>query len=133
MEEENNSNNNNNNCCSFLDSSDSDSLNKEEIINSYKKPKVTFNISSDKSYETQSVMSSRSQNKVSSLKKILFWICGIESMQKAKETTEVPHSQRHDIDTSIDQDKFWAKICNINAVIALALSAFFFAFFNKYD
>jgi hypothetical protein len=125
-------NNKENNCCTSFDSSDSESLTKEEIINSYRKPKVTFNISSDRNFETQSMMSARSQNKASGLKKLFFWICGIESMQKAK-GTEVPHSQRHDVDTSIDQDRFWAKMCNINAVIALALSAFFFAFFNKYE
>ncbi len=61
------------------------------------------------------------------LKRALFWICGIESQLK-EEAVEQVH-----VDTSIDQNPKWARVCNVNAVIAIALSGFFVAFFNKYE
>ena len=65
----------------------------------------------------------------------LFWICGIES--SLKETTEEQKMEEEErpttVDTSIEQDPFWAGVCNINAVFAIALSGFCVAFFNRYE
>lgn len=64
-------------------------------------------------------------------KRSLFWICGIENSLKTIEVEEA--IEAGEVDTSIDQDPKWAMICNINAVLAIALSGFCVAFFNKYD
>ena len=61
----------------------------------------------------------------------LFWICGIESNLKENFNDDLKVIQ--EVDTSIEQDKFWSNICDINAVIALALCAFVIAFYNKYE
>ena len=63
-------------------------------------------------------------------KKVLYWICGIENMRLEEEN--VPSAPQI-IDVSIDQDPFWATFCDLNAIIAIALSCFCFAFFNKYN
>ena len=75
----------------------------------------------------------------SKLKTLLYWMCGIESLLKANDsTTSSPSNDPNQIafnyvDTSIDQDPMWARVCNVNAVVAISLSGFFIAFFNKYD
>ena len=61
----------------------------------------------------------------------LFWICGIESNLKENFSDDLKVKQ--EVDTSIEQDKFWSNICDINAVFAIALSGFCIAFFNKFD
>lgn len=65
-------------------------------------------------------------------KKALFWICGIESSLKQSPHDDNPVAFNY-VDTSIDQDKFWSVFCDINAIIALAVSGFGIAFFNKFD
>lgn len=69
--------------------------------------------------------------KPSNLKVALFWICGIES--NLKENFNPNENVENIIDTSIDQDPFWSKVCDLNAVIAIALCGFSVAFFNKYN
>lgn len=72
----------------------------------------------------------RNRKEVGFLKKTFFWICGIEhSLNTGNKETEI----KHHVDTSIDQDPKWARICDANAVVAIALSGFCVAFFNKYD
>lgn len=68
---------------------------------------------------------------VSKGKKILYWLCGIESLlgQNKDDGTK----KAYKIDTSIDQDPFWSNVCDANAVVAMALCGFVYAFFNKYD
>ena len=61
----------------------------------------------------------------------LFWICGIESNLKENFNEDLKVIQK--VDTSIEQDPFWSNICDLNAVIALALCAFVIAFYNKYE
>lgn len=65
------------------------------------------------------------------LKKAFFWICGIETTLNQDDALDT--SEPHYVDTSIDQKPFWGVICDINAVIAMALAGFCFAFFNKYN
>lgn len=65
------------------------------------------------------------------LKVGLFWLCGIESNLKQKDiAAEIPIRK---VDTSIQQSRFWSVACDINAVIAIALSGFVIAFLNKYN
>lgn len=56
-------------------------------------------------------------------------MCGIESSLK---TSKAKTDVKYKIDTSIYQDKFWSNVCDINAVIAMALCGFCYAFFNKF-
>lgn len=69
--------------------------------------------------------------KPSNLKVALFWICGIEG--NLKEDFNENEQIEQVIDTSIDQDPFWSKVCDLNAVLAIALCGFCVAFFNKYN
>lgn len=64
------------------------------------------------------------------IKKAFFWICGIENMRMDEENVQ---KEPEVIDVSLDQDPFWANFCDLNAIIAIALSCFCFAFFNKFD
>ena len=70
---------------------------------------------------------------VSCLKKGMYWLCGIESMINSSDEPAKIESKQHEMDTSISQDPFWAKVCDINAVLAIALSAFCIGFFNRYN
>ena len=65
------------------------------------------------------------------VKKVFFWICGIENMRMDED--ENVDKEPEVIDVSLDQDPFWARFCDLNAIIAIALSCFCFAFFNKYN
>ena len=56
-------------------------------------------------------------------KRAFFWLCGIKSADTPKYT----------IDTSIAQDPFWKNVCDVNAVIAMAMCGFCYAFFNKFS
>ena len=71
------------------------------------------------------------KKQASFFKKAFFWICGIEKQMNSVDMNaeEIPADPA---DTSIDQNTFWAVICDINAIIAMALAAFCFAFFNVY-
>lgn len=66
-------------------------------------------------------------------KKAVVWICGLEKKKTSNSSTSPPVSTSNKPDTSIDQHKFWSVVCDINAVIAIALCGFCFAFFNKYN
>jgi len=59
---------------------------------------------------------------------MLFWTCGIEKMNRNDGVKELPQI----IDKSIDEDPKMKLICDLNAIIAIALSCFCFAFFNKF-
>jgi hypothetical protein len=78
-------------------------------------------------------------NEASKLKKIIFWLCGIESMLKPKNSDEINSTDTESnvnnkiIDTCIYQDPFWSKFCDVNAVIAMALCGFCYGFFNKFN
>ncbi len=64
-------------------------------------------------------------------KTALFWLCGIES--NLKENFDSSIQVKNEVDTSIDQNQFWSNVCDVNAVVALAMNAFVTAFYNKYD
>lgn len=69
--------------------------------------------------------------KLHPLRRIFYFICGIESMMNQPENEQVESK----IDTSLDSIKvhpFWSKIINIMAALVFAISGFFIAFFNKY-
>lgn len=63
-------------------------------------------------------------------KKGLYWLCGIESgiesdVQHAVEETK--------LDTSINENPVWAMVCDVNAVIAMSVCAFLYAFYNNFS
>ncbi len=64
-------------------------------------------------------------------KKALFWICGIEKNLKKIDTNV--KTEKHDVDTSIDEKLRQASICDLNVIIVIAIAGFFYGFFNKYD
>lgn len=63
-------------------------------------------------------------------KKIVYWFCGINSFLKNKNKLQTSDLK---IDTSIDEDPMMKKICDVNAVIAMAFCGFCYGFFNKYS
>ena len=72
-------------------------------------------------------------SKPGKLKVALFWICGIESSLKQNFEVTSEKQLEQVVDTSIDQDPFWANVCNVNAIVAISLSGFCIAFFNRYE
>ena len=91
-----------------------------------KSPKIEIN-----DLESNHFKIDEQRPKPSKLKVALFWICGIES--SLKEGYDPDAKIEHEIDTSIDQDPFWSNVCDLNAVIAIAISGFTVAFYNKYE
>ena len=68
----------------------------------------------------------------SKLKVAFFWMCGIESsLKQNKDRNKIKVS--NNVDVSIDQDPFWARVCDLNAIFAIALMSSGFAFLNKYN
>jgi hypothetical protein len=70
------------------------------------------------------------KHNTTSFKKAIIWICGIEKFLDESHSSQRSESK---IDTSIEQDPFWKNFCDVNAVIALGLCGFCYAFFNKFD
>jgi hypothetical protein len=64
------------------------------------------------------------------MKWLVYWICGIESSLNSNKN--ISNQPKYIIDTSIYQSKFWSNVCDTNAIIAMALCGFFYAFFNKF-
>lgn len=65
------------------------------------------------------------------IKTILFWICGVESV--LKQGVNKPDQPAPKVDTSIEENKWLSRLCDVNAIVAIALSGFCIAFFNRYD
>jgi hypothetical protein len=65
-------------------------------------------------------------------RKVLYWICGVGKYLN-KENETVDRLKTYRIDTSIDESTFWSTVCDINAVLAMALCGFLYAFFNKFN
>lgn len=76
---------------------------------------------------SQTKSTSHEPKKIGYLKKIILLICGVNAKTMNNPNIEVK------MDTSIEETKFWSKICDIGTVISLAVCGFFFAFFNKFD
>lgn len=64
-------------------------------------------------------------------KKLLFWACGIESV--LKQDNSKLDSSKQKIDTSIEENKYLSNICDLNAVVAMALCGFLYGFFNRFN
>lgn len=73
----------------------------------------------------------KEEEKVGKLKVFIYWLCGIES-SLVKNNVKSNSSEDYKIDTSINQSKFLSNVCDINAVIAMALCGFCYAFFNRF-
>ena len=72
-----------------------------------------------------------SRKKIGEFKKLIFYICGIESLLKANYVETSDDSFK--MDTSIESNPYWSKVCSINAVIVFTFTGFVVAFFNKFD
>ena len=69
------------------------------------------------------------ENKFSIYKKIFFWFCGIEKYMKSETNT---NKKNEKMSTSIEENKLWSSICDVNAIIAIAFCGFCYAFFNRF-
>lgn len=69
---------------------------------------------------------------MSRAKKLLYWICGLETyINKDHRKIDAGKSRKDIIDTSIDQTNLAKSICNVNAVAAIAVCGFIYGFFWK--
>lgn len=64
-------------------------------------------------------------------KRVLFWICGMETYMNSKRKRD--QMSKVKIDTSIDEDPLLSKLCDIGAILTMAFCGFVFGFFNKFD
>jgi hypothetical protein len=67
--------------------------------------------------------------KMGALKKSFYFLCGIEK----NKTEPDPEKQKDNMDTSIEQNPFWSAVCDVNAIIAMAVAGFAYGFFNKFN
>ncbi|XP_056388443.1 sodium/glucose cotransporter 4 isoform X2 [Hyla sarda] len=66
--------------------------------------------------------------KTSWWKKFYFWFCGISTQPEAKMSKEEEMKLQRKL-TSIEEKPFWRAVCNINAVILLAINVFLWGYF----
>ncbi len=69
-----------------------------------------------------------SEKNISFVKKVLYFISGIKAADISKQT-----EKKFIVDTSIEENPFWSKVCNILAIVSMAASGFLFSFLNKYN
>ena len=62
------------------------------------------------------------------LKIALSWICGVEHQAKEDDRVDVIPT----MPSLAPENLFWKRICNVNALIIIALSSFLWAFFTDY-
>lgn len=71
---------------------------------------------------------------MSKWRKALYWLCGVEKyINKSHREEESYDEKATKIDTSIDQTPTARNLCDVNAVIAMAVCSFIYAFFNKFS
>lgn len=63
-------------------------------------------------------------------KKGLYWLCGIESAIDKDVHASIEETK---LDTSIKENSFWATVCDVNAVIAMSVCGFLYAFYNNFS
>lgn len=116
-------------CCTFCVGADLNESDNEENDKKEQKDVKTEKI------EKLKLKESKPYKKPNVLKISLFWICGIEGQLKKSEDDDevVVEAPPPPVDTSIDENKFWSAVVDINVVIALALSGAAIAFLNKYS
>lgn len=61
-------------------------------------------------------------------KKSFNWICGIEK-QTAPEMSEEEKLALEKHHTSLDEDPFWKKFCDINVIVMMTCACFIWGFF----
>lgn len=118
-------------CCNWCVGADLNEDNVEEIVerkvfSARKQEKIAKK--EEKARRAAMKRVEQAQKKNSFFKTAFFWICGIEKQMSQPDFEQTSEQ----VDTSIEQNRFWAVVCDINAIIAMALSAFCFAFFNVY-
>ncbi|XP_040216988.1 sodium/glucose cotransporter 4-like [Rana temporaria] len=61
-------------------------------------------------------------------KKLYYWLCGTSMQPKVQLTKEEEQTLQKKL-TSIEEDPLWKNVCNINAVIVLAINVFLWGYF----
>lgn len=99
-------------CCNFIKST--------EIMTSQPAKSITF-------FEPN-----RKEKNIA--KRILYWICGIESTLEPK-NVELKESNANiqNLNISIDEEPFWSRVNHVNMVFQFCLSGFMWCFFNKFN
>ena len=96
------------------------------------KPAVTSEPSAiDKNFKVSSEVSP--VESISAIKRIFYWMCGIESTLKANKNDLETNQETRKVNISIEEEPFWAKVNNINMIFQLSLSGFLWVFFNKFN
>ncbi|KAM3915767.1 sodium/glucose cotransporter 4 isoform 2-T2 [Leptodactylus fuscus] len=62
-------------------------------------------------------------------KKLYFWFCGISTQPEARMSKEEEMKLKRKL-TSIEEKPLWRNVCNINAVILLAINVFLWGYFG---
>lgn len=119
-------------CCNWcvgadLNEDDVEEIVERKVLSARKREKIAKK--EEKARRAAMKRAEQVQKKNSFFKTAFFWICGIEKQMSQPDSEQTSSEQ---VDTSIEQNRFWAVVCDINAIIAMALSAFCFAFFNVY-
>ena len=58
------------------------------------------------------------------------WVCGIEKHEELEELTPDEIAEMKAQQISLAEEKFWRKFCNIQAVILLTVTTFYWGFFS---
>lgn len=109
---------------SIYDDQEPEEMEVNRIVIKKKTPRVTFKLND----------TDDERKELSSFRKIMYWICGVEkfiNVDRAK--LNKANDNNFKIDTSIDQSPLWSNVCDINAIIAMAICSFLYAFFNKFS
>ena len=120
-------------CANYCVGADLSSDNEDENINEVEETtseiqtKIRFDLGDNESKKSD--IENSPHVKHGAFKTALFWICGIESSLTPNDDVVLVNK----VDTSIDEDPFWSRVCDINAIVAIGLCTFCFAFMNKFD
>ncbi|XP_018408537.1 PREDICTED: sodium/glucose cotransporter 4-like isoform X2 [Nanorana parkeri] len=81
--------------------------------------------------DSSSIMEQKSVSDAASFpwwKKVYFWFCGL-SMQPEVKLSEEEEAKLKKKLTSIEEEPLWRNVCNVNAVILLAINVFLWGYF----
>ncbi|XP_068098155.1 sodium/glucose cotransporter 4-like [Hyperolius riggenbachi] len=96
-----------------------------------KQPDGGFKPQDEQSNDSSSIMEEKVMSDPPSYpwwKTVLFWFCGI-SMQPEVKLSEEEQQKLQKKLTSIEEEPLWRNICNVNAIILLAINVFLWGYF----
>ena len=71
-------------------------------------------------------MSYFSEEETRCWKKSLNWVCGVEKTIEPTEDEKLELEKKH---TSLEEDPFWKKFCDINVIVMMTCACFIWGFF----